>query len=41
MSIHKQSKISNTCSGAREYMSALHEWTNELKKIASPPVDAD
>ena len=30
MSIHKQSKISNTCSGAREYTSALHEWTNEL-----------
>ena len=29
MSIHKQSKISNTCSGAREYTSALHEWTNE------------
>ena len=23
MSIHKQSKISNTCSGAREYTSAL------------------
>ena len=33
MSIHKQSKISNTCSGAREYTSALHEWTNEKSSL--------
>ena len=36
MSIHKQSKISNTCSGAREYTSALHEWTNEPKWMPPP-----